>query len=56
MELSRIVASMGLGGHLASGAIPGEESADTAQTAPEARGSRPHRALVILVGLHHPET
>jgi hypothetical protein len=56
LELSWIATSRWLGGPIASGAIPGEEIADPAQTEPEARGSLPHRALVILVGLHHPET
>lgn len=53
---SRIAASMGLGSHIARGMIPGEEIAGPAQAEPEARGSLPHRALVIRVGLHHPET
>jgi hypothetical protein len=38
IELSRIAASVWLGGHIAGGAIAGEEVADTTQTAPEAHG------------------
>jgi hypothetical protein len=55
-ELGRVATAMWLGGHIAGGALTGEEIADTAQTEPEARGSLPHRALVALIGWHHSET
>ena len=56
IELGRIAASVWFGGHIAGGAIAGEEVADTTQTEPEAHGSWPHRALVVLVSVYHPET
>jgi hypothetical protein len=41
IELGGIAASMGFGGNIAGRALAGEESADTAQTEPEARGELP---------------
>jgi hypothetical protein len=55
IKLGWIASPVRWGGDVTGGVIAGEEVAHTTQTAPEARGSWPHRALVVLVGLHHPE-
>jgi hypothetical protein len=56
LELGGVAASRWLRGHITGGAIAGEEVTDTTQTEPEARGSLPHRALVRLVSVYHPQT
>jgi hypothetical protein len=55
ITLGWIAAPMRLGGDVTGGVIAGEEVAHTTQPEPEARGSLPHRARVVLVGVHHPE-
>jgi hypothetical protein len=54
LDRGRRATAVGLGRHIAGGAIVGEEVTDTTQTESEARCKLPQRALVVLVSLPHP--